>query len=50
MSANDQFALGLLAQIVESLSKRLDDLEERMADIEAMQGETEGARYLDGSQ
>ena len=47
---SDQFALGLLAQLVDQLTKRVDETEARLADIEAVLAETEGAQYLDGSQ
>ena len=46
---SDQFALGLLAQLVERLTKRVDETETRLADIEAVLAETEGAQYLDGT-
>lgn len=47
---SDQFALGLLAQLVEQLTKRVDEMENRLSDVEAVLAETEGAQYLDGSQ
>lgn len=46
---SDQFALGLLAQLVEQLTKRVDELEKRLSDVEAVLAEAEGAQYLDGS-
>ena len=46
---SDQFALGLLAQLVEQLSRRIDEVESRLSDVEAVVAETEGAQYLDGS-
>lgn len=45
----DQFALGLLAQIVERLQAQVDALEERVSDLEATEAEAEGALYLDGT-
>ena len=46
---SDQFALGLLAQLVDNLTKRVDELESRLSDVEAVLAETEGAQYLDGT-
>ena len=46
---SDQFALGLLAQLVDNLTKRVDELESRLSVVEAVLAETEGAQYLDGT-
>lgn len=50
---SDQFALGLLAQLVEQTrtqtQAQIDALTQRVDDLEAVLAETEGAQYLDGS-
>lgn len=48
---SDQFALGLLAQLVEQLTKRVDEMDNRLSDVEAVLAEdvTDGPQYLDGS-
>lgn len=43
---SDQFALGLLAQIVDDLKQRVEALELRIEELEATTGE---GRYLDGT-
>ena len=46
---SDQFALGLLAKLVEQLTNRVSEMESRLSDVEAVLAETEGAQYLDSS-
>ena len=50
---SDQFALGLLAQLVEQtraqMQAQIDSLTARVDDVEAVLAETEGAQYLDGT-
>ena len=46
---SDQFALGLLAQLVEQLTNRVSEMDRRLSEVEAVLAETEGAQYLDGS-
>ena len=46
---SDQFAIGLLVQIVEQQGKKLEELELRIEELEGMASEEEGGRYLDGS-
>jgi hypothetical protein len=43
---SDQFALGLLAQIVEKLQQEVDALTMRVEELEGM--EPDEGRYLDG--
>lgn len=45
---SDQFALGLLAQIVEQMQRQLDDLTLRVEELEAG-GVDEAGQYLDGT-
>ena len=44
---SDQFAIGLLVQMVEQMRAQIESLTERVEALEA--GEDEGPQYLDGS-
>ena len=46
---NDQFALGLLAQIVQNLEAKVEALTLRVEELEAGSEDGQPATYLDGS-
>lgn len=46
---SDQFALGLLAQIVDQLEQRVEALEIRLEEMETQAEGDEPTRYMDGT-